>query len=84
MLSVSVPVVISPNILRDPAHYRSAYLGDSDPFGYLVEGCKKMGMVVIAGRIPMPFITMSMAHPEWIAVDAEGNHVGIGQTPMSG
>ncbi|NLV91091.1 MAG: hypothetical protein GX030_01680 [Firmicutes bacterium] len=58
-----------------PLHYRSAYLGDSDPFGYLVEGCKKMGMVVIARTDPHAVHhDVYEAHPEWIAVDAEGNH----------
>src|ERR1044071_2770285 len=27
-----------------PLHYRSHWLGSSDPFGDLVEGCRKMGM----------------------------------------
>src|SRR5262245_49410512 len=27
-------------------HQRSAWLGDRDPFGDLVEGCRKLGMVV--------------------------------------
>ncbi len=31
-----------------PLHHRSAWLGDRDPFGELVDGCRKMGMVVIA------------------------------------
>src|SRR3954452_6978431 len=29
-------------------HHRSAWLGDRDPFGGLVQGCRKLGMVVIA------------------------------------
>src|SRR4030066_617559 len=35
-----------------PMHHRSAWLGDSDPFGYLVRGCRKMGMAVIARTDP--------------------------------
>ena len=35
-----------------PLHHRSAWLGDSDPFGYLVQGCRKMGMAVIARTDP--------------------------------
>lgn len=58
-----------------PYHYRSTYLGDTDPFGYLVEGCKKMGMVVIARTDPHAVHQDAFeAHPEWIAVDAEGNY----------
>ena len=30
-----------------PLHHRSKWLGDSDPFGYLVDGCRKMKMAVI-------------------------------------
>src|SRR5437868_5398184 len=29
-------------------HHRSAWLKDSDPFGALVAGCRKQGMVVVA------------------------------------
>src|SRR5262245_39202942 len=29
-----------------PFHHRSQWLGKSDPFGELVAGCKKLGMVV--------------------------------------
>jgi len=29
-------------------HHRIQWLGDSDPFGELVAGCRKLGMVVIA------------------------------------
>src|SRR5450759_749118 len=35
-----------------PLHHRSDWLGDSDPFGYLVEGSRKMGMSVIARTDP--------------------------------
>jgi hypothetical protein len=31
-----------------PLHYRSRHLGHSDPFGTLVEGCRHMGMAVLA------------------------------------
>src|ERR671912_1719913 len=31
-----------------PLHHRSAWLGDSDPFGVLVAGCRALGMHVVA------------------------------------
>jgi len=57
-----------------PLHYRSAWLGNSDPFGDLVAGCRKMNMVVIARTDPHAARQdVRDAHPDWIAVDAEGN-----------
>jgi len=57
-----------------PFHYKSKYLGDSDPFGYLVEGCRKLGMVVIARTDPHAIHGDAYeAHPDWAMVDAEGN-----------
>src|SRR5207247_9994326 len=35
-----------------PFHHRSQWLGNRDPFGELVEGCRKLGMVVIARTDP--------------------------------
>ena len=35
-----------------PLHHRSRWLGDRDPFGELVDGCRKLGMVVIARTDP--------------------------------
>ncbi len=56
-----------------PFHHRSQWLGDSDPFGQLVEGCRKLGMVVIARTDPhATYDDVREAHPDWIAVDAEG------------
>ncbi len=56
-----------------PCHHRSAWLGDSDPFGYLVQGCRKMGMVVIARTDPhATWDNVQQAHPDWIAVEANG------------
>jgi hypothetical protein len=31
-----------------PLHHRSKFLGDRDPFGDLVNGCRKLGMYVVA------------------------------------
>jgi hypothetical protein len=56
-----------------PMHHRSAWLGDSDPFGYLVRGCRKMGMAVIARTDPhATWNNVYQAHPDWIAVDSKG------------
>ena len=56
-----------------PLHYRSAWLGNMDPFGDLVAGCRKLGMTVIARTDPhAAHQDVYDAHPDWIAVDAEG------------
>ena len=56
-----------------PMHHRSAWLGDSDPFGYLVRGCRKMGMAVIARTDPhAAWNNVYQTHPDWIAVDSKG------------
>src|SRR5512138_3783107 len=35
-----------------PLHHRSAWLGTTDPFGTLVEGCRSLGMNVVARTDP--------------------------------
>ena len=57
-----------------PLHYVSKFIGDSDPFGELVNGARALGMHVMA-RVDPHAIHQDAAdaHPEWIAVDAEGN-----------
>jgi len=56
-----------------PLHHRSAWLGASDPFGELVEGCRAMNMSVIARTDPHAARDdMARAHPDWIAADPEG------------
>src|SRR5215471_16338674 len=57
-----------------PLHYRSAWMKDTDPFGDLVAGCRKLGMTVIARTDPhAAHQEVYDAHPDWIAVDAQGN-----------
>ena len=57
-----------------PMHYRSAWLGDRDSFGELCRGCQKLGMVVVARVDPhAAHEDMYRAHPEWMAVDPQGN-----------
>jgi hypothetical protein len=56
-----------------PLHYRSKWLGDRDSFGELVSGCRKLGMNVIARTDPHGVHQdVYDAHPDWIAVDANG------------
>jgi hypothetical protein len=56
-----------------PLHHRSDWLGDTDPFGYLVNGCRQMGMSVIARTDPHAVRqNVYDAHPDWIAVTAKG------------
>ncbi len=56
-----------------PLHHRSAWLKDSDPFGHLVQGCRKMQMAVIARTDPhATWDDVYHAHPDWIAVDSKG------------
>jgi len=57
-----------------PLHHRSAWLGDTDPFGALVAGCRVMGMHVVARTDPHAARDeVRRAHPDWIAVDQDGN-----------
>ena len=57
-----------------PFQYVSpAVSGTNDVFGYLVENCRKMDMAVIARTDPHAVHDeQKNAHPEWIAVTAEG------------
>lgn len=56
-----------------PLHYRSKWLGEHDSFGDLVEGCRGLGMNVIARTDPHAVHQdVYDAHPDWIAVDASG------------
>jgi Hypothetical glycosyl hydrolase 6/Beta-galactosidase trimerisation domain len=56
-----------------PLHHRSAWLDDSDPFGTLVEGCRAMGMHVVARTDPHAARDeVRQAHPDWIAVGEDG------------
>jgi len=56
-----------------PFHHRSEFLGDKDTFGYLVNGCRKLNMTVVA-RVDPHCIRddAAKAHPEWVAVNANG------------
>ncbi|MGH9161760.1 MAG: alpha-amylase family protein [Vicinamibacteraceae bacterium] len=59
---------------RIPLHHRSAWMGEGDPFNDLLTGCRQLGMVVIARTDPHAVHQdVYDAHPDWIAVDAEGH-----------
>jgi hypothetical protein len=56
-----------------PFHHRSAWLGGRDVFGELVAGCRRLGMVVLARTDPhATYDDVQAAHPDWIAVGADG------------
>ncbi|HET6962448.1 MAG TPA: twin-arginine translocation signal domain-containing protein, partial [Terriglobia bacterium] len=56
-----------------PLHHRSAWMKDSDPFGELLAGCRKLNMHVLARTDPHAARQeVYDAHLDWIAVDAEG------------
>jgi hypothetical protein len=56
-----------------PLHYRSKYLGKADAFGEMLAGCRKLGMVVTARVDPhAAHQDVFDAHPDWVAVDANG------------
>ncbi len=57
-------------------HHRSKYLGDTDPFGTLVDGARKLGMSVMARVDPHAIhADAAAAHPEWLARDRDGNPI---------
>ncbi len=56
-----------------PFHHRSKWLNDRDVLGELIAGCRKLGMVVLVRTDPhATYDDVQQAHPDWIAVDAEG------------
>ncbi|WP_233493690.1 alpha-amylase family protein [Desertihabitans brevis] len=67
---------------RIPFHHRSAHLGDTDPFGALVEGARRLGMHVMARVDPHAVhADAAEAHPEWLAADAEGRPIPHASQP---
>jgi len=56
-----------------PLHHRSSWMGSSDPLGYLIEGCRKLNMTIILRTDPHAARQEVLdAHPDWIAVTADG------------
>ena len=59
---------------RVPFHHRSAWLDNRDVLGELITGCRKLGMSVLVRTDPhATYDDAKAAHPDWIAVDAQGN-----------
>ncbi|MFC5411154.1 alpha-amylase family protein [Larkinella bovis] len=56
-----------------PLHHRSDFMGNSNTLGYLVEGCKKLDMKIMLRTDPHAARqNVYEAHPDWIAVTADG------------
>ncbi|SPE41377.1 conserved exported hypothetical protein [Candidatus Sulfopaludibacter sp. SbA3] len=56
-----------------PLHYKTPWMGSGDPFGDLVAGCRKLNMVVVARTDPHAVHQdVYDAHPDWVAVEADG------------
>ena len=56
-----------------PFHHRSAWLNNRDVLGELVTGCRKLGMSVLIRTDPhATYDDARAAHPDWIAVEANG------------
>src|ERR1700722_15183875 len=56
-----------------PLHYRSKWLGNTDAFGDIAHGCRKLGMNVVARTDPHAcHKDVYDAHPDWLAVDENG------------
>ena len=65
-----------------PLHYRSQWMKDTDPFGDLVAGCRQLNMVVLARTDPHAIHPDAYAaHPDWVAVDANGQKRPHGSMP---
>jgi hypothetical protein len=57
-----------------PLHYKSRFMGATDPFGDMVKGCRALGMKILARTDPHAVHQdVYDQHRDWIAVDAEGN-----------
>jgi len=56
-----------------PLHHRSDTLGNSDLLGYMMEGCRKQNITVCVRTDPHAARqNVYDAHPDWIAVTADG------------
>lgn len=59
-----------------PFHHRSKHLGETDPFGVLVEGARSLDMQVMARVDPHAIhADAAEAHPEWLAHDYDGKPI---------
>lgn len=56
-----------------PLHHKSAWMGNTDPLGYLVKECRKMNMSIVLRTDPHATRQdMYDAHPDYISVTADG------------
>lgn len=56
-----------------PFHHRSAWLNNRDILGELITGCRNLGMSILVRTDPhATYDDTQAAHPDWIAVDANG------------
>src|SRR4051812_16700793 len=56
-----------------PLHHRSEWLGNTDLLGYMIKGCRKLNMTVCVRTDPHAARQdVYDAHPDWIAVSADG------------
>ena len=68
-----------------PYHYVTPFMKDRDSFGELYEGCRKLGMVVIARTDPHAIHQDAFeAHPEWVAWMRMEARRNIGPHPTCG
>ena len=59
-----------------PLHHRSQWLAETDPFGTLAAGCRALNMIVVARTDPHAVRDdVRVAHPDWIAVNRNGEPV---------
>lgn len=57
-----------------PFHHRSAWLGGRDVLGELISGSRQLNMSVLVRTDPhATYDDVQAAHPDWIAVDANGS-----------
>ena len=58
-----------------PYHHRSSWMKEGDdPFGTFVEACRKLDMAIVARTDAHSMLDdAAQAHPEWVAVDRQGN-----------
>ena len=68
-----------------PFHHRSRWLGDRDPFGELVKGCRKLGMVVLRGPTrTRPTTTSARRTPTGSPSTPRASRAGTGPRPRCG
>jgi len=84
-LSLSAGGVVAYYPTTIPYHHRSTAMKEGDdPFGYLVRGCQKLGMSIIARTDSHALLDdAATAHPEWVACDSEGRPLRHWELPKT-